>query len=291
VSGKHVTVHASGGAIVSPSGATTSPSGVAVFHVTDTRAETVTLTANDPADHVTLASPGYVRFVAMPSATLSTLEVDQTNVASNGKAFATVTATLRDTQGQVIPNTLVELQPLSGSSNAKRKLDTATGPGGTPAGEVGGALGTPTNTFMVTDQASETVTYEAIDTVDGITLAQTVTVTFSPPAAQGHTFISISPSTIPGDKTTPATITVTLETSTGAPAAGKAVQLEHSGTGTVKIDPGSGGITDATGTATFTVTGYQPGTLTFSAKDVSDSWIQGKIDHLVETPSAQLTVG
>ena len=292
VSGKHVTVHASGGAIVSPSGATTTASGLAVFHVTDTQAETVTLTAADPADHVTLATPAYVRFVALPSATLSTLDVDETDVASNGRGFATVTATLRDAQGRAIPNTLVDLRPLSGSSIVKRKLDTTTGPAGTPAtGGFGAGSGTPTNSFMVTDQTAETVTYEAVDTADGITLAQTVTVTFSPPAAPGHAFISISSPTIPADRTTTATITVTLETSTGTPAVGKDVQLLRSGTGSVKIDDGDGGTTDGSGTVTFTVTGYIAGTVTFRAKDVSDSYTEGTATHLVETPQVILTVG
>jgi hypothetical protein len=106
------------------------------------------------------------------------------------------------------------------------------------------------------------VTYEAVDTADGITLAETVTVTFSAPADPRHAFISVSPTTIPADKTTTATVTVTLETNSGAPAVG-----------------------------TFTITGYVAGTATFRAKDVTDSWTEAKTANLVETPSVQLTVG
>ena len=294
VSGRHVVVRATGGAIVSPGVEPTNAAGIAVFHVTDLNAETVTLTASDPADHVTLASPAYVDFVGIPSATLSTLVVDSTSVAADGKGFATVTARLLDAQGRAIPNTLVDLRPLSGSSTVTRKLDTGTttGPGSTGFNQVtGNSSGTPTNAFTVTDQTAETVTYEAIDTVDGITLAQTVTVTFSAPADPRHAFIAVSATTIPADKTTTATVTVTLETSSGAPAVGKAVQLLRTGTGTVKIDGGSGGVTDSTGSVTFTITGYVAGTVTFRAKDVTDSWTQGKIVNLVETPPVQLTVG
>lgn len=115
--------------------------------------------------------------------------------------------------------------------------------------------------------------------------------TFSAPADPRHAYISVSPTTIPVDKTTTATVTVTLETSSGAPAVGKAVQLIHTGNATVKIDGGSGGITDSTGSVTFTITGYVAGTATFRAKDVTDSWTEGKTTTLVETPSVQLTVG
>ncbi len=293
VSGKRVVLHTTGSATISPLSATTSSSGVATFHVTDDVAESVTLTAVDSFDRITLASPAYVTFVALPSATLSTLVSDHTNVASNGKAVATVTATLLDARGNAVPKTLVELVPLSGHSTVKRVVENATT---TAADQFGGGTttittGTDTNSFTVTDTTAETVTYEAIDHTDGITLAQTVTVTFSPPADPAHSFISVSSPTIPADRTTPATVTVTFETSSGAPAVGKEVELVLSGTGSLKVDGGVDGITDANGTVTYTVTGFLAGTKTLVAVDHSDARLQGHVTVAVETPPAQLTIG
>ena len=293
VSGKRVVLHATGSATITPLAATTNSSGVATFHVTDEVPETVTLTAVDSFDRITLANPSYVRFVAFPSATLSTLVADHTNVASNGKAVVTVTATLLDARGRSVPGTLVDLIPLSGHSNVKRVTENQNSVAGNTLGGGAAAIttGTATNAFAITDTTAETVTYEAIDEADGITLAQTVTVTFSPPADPAHSFISISSPTIPADRTTPATVTVTFETSSGAPAVGKEVELVLSGSGSLKVDGGADGITDTNGTVTYTVTGFIAGTKTLVAVDHSDAWLHGHVTVAVETPPAQLTIG
>lgn len=76
-----------------------------------------------------------------------------------------VTAKLFDAQDRAIPNTLVDLRPVSGSSTVKRKIDTGTttAPGSTGFNQAPGSSGTPTNTFTVTDLTAETATYEAVD--------------------------------------------------------------------------------------------------------------------------------
>jgi hypothetical protein len=50
-----------------------------------------------------------------------------------------VTAKLFDAQGRAIPNTLVDLRPVSGSSTVKRKIDTGTttAPGSTGFNQAG----------------------------------------------------------------------------------------------------------------------------------------------------------
>ena len=143
----------------------------------------------------------------------------------------------------------------------------------------------------MTDTTAETVTYKAVDPTDGVTLAQTVTVTFSPPADPQHSFISVSSPTIPADKTTTATVTMTFETSSGAPAAGKEVELILAGTGSLKVDGGVDGITDANGEVTYTVIGYLAGTKTLHAVDHSDAWLQGHVTVSVQTRAVQLTIG
>jgi hypothetical protein len=108
--------------------------------------------------------------------------------------------------------------------------------------------------FTVTSTTAETVTYTATDVVDGVTITQTAQVTFNAlPTDAGTSTVTATPTTVPPDGTTPATITVTLLNSVGVPVVGRTVSLTQGAGGSSTISPASGP-SDASGQVTFTVT-------------------------------------
>jgi hypothetical protein len=123
-------------------------------------------------------------------------------------------------------------------------------------------------TFTVTDSIAEYVTYTARDTTDSLTIG-TATVTFgTPPAVAASSTIFATPSTVPDDGTTPATITVFLRDSNRKGVPGRTVILSAS-PGHAVLDP-TFAVTDVNGEATFQVTDTAPEQVTFTATDATD---------------------
>lgn len=98
----------------------------------------------------------------------STVSADPTTVAADGVSTSLITVTLKDGAGNPVAGKTVALAALSGSSSI-------SGPSG-PSNASGVV------TFTVWDSVVESVTYQATNTTDGITLTQTATVTFVAPA-------------------------------------------------------------------------------------------------------------
>jgi hypothetical protein len=121
--------------------------------------------------------------------------------------------------------------------------------------------------FTVTDAASETVSFTAADTTDGVTLATHPTLTFVAPSALGASIVA-SPQTVLSNGSATATITVYLQDRLGRPAAGKTVSLSRGGSQAVLSSPTA--VTDSTGTASFTATDAAQESVAFTATDVSD---------------------
>ena len=262
ISGKHVVLHAGGSATVSPAGRTTDAHGQAVFHVTDATGETVGVAATDSSDRVALSATPAIVFKAVPSATASFLDVDLANVSTNGDVPAHVTVHLRDAHGAIVANAHPEL--VASSTHAQIDQISST-------------------EFGVVDRQAETVTFTAVDRADGITVAQTVTVTFSAPAAKTHSFIDVSPASVPADGESTATVTATFETAAGVPAAGKVVRLVIGG-----VASSLTATTDANGEVTFTRKSLHAGTEQLAVLDVSDTK-PGHTTPPVETPTVTLT--
>jgi hypothetical protein len=86
-------------------------------------------------------------------------------------------------------------------------------------------------------------------------------------------------------------VTTLVAGHTNVASNGKAVEFVLIGTGSLKVDGGVDGITDANGEVTYTVIGYLAGTKSLHAVDHSDSWSLGKSTFAAQTPSVQLTVG
>ena len=95
--------------ITGPSPATTDGNGQTTFTVTDTAAQSVTVTAADPADSVTVTQTASITFQApTTSAANSTVSANPTNPPADGTTKTTITVTVRD-QG-AIP------QPIAGDT-------------------------------------------------------------------------------------------------------------------------------------------------------------------------------
>jgi hypothetical protein len=182
-------------------------------------------------------------------------------VPADGKTQGTVRVDLRDANGFPLSGKQVSLT--ASSANA-----TVSGPGGTTDSDSGSAV------FTVTDTTSETVTFTARDSSDGLNLPTQPTLTFIPPVATGGQ-IQSNLSSVRNDGTSQATITVYLQNAQGRPAAGKTVSLGQGGGNAVitpagSSTPGNTATTDSSGYATFHATDTHAESIDFTASDVTD---------------------
>ena len=240
---------------------TTNNSGVATFYAYDTTAETVQYTAEDTTDSVTLSQTVSVTFVATaPQASNSTVSANPPVVANDGTTASTITVTLQDHNSNPVPGKAISLAAVAGSSKI-----TPIDPTTNPQGEA---------TFSVTDTANEIVAYTATDTTDSLFLAgQEATVTFGtpPPVAPvvADSTVVGSPTKVPADGSSAATITVVLSDADGDALSGKTVALNPEG-GTSSVVTVTG-VTNSDGEATFTVTDKAAESVTYDATDVTDN--------------------
>ena len=239
----------------------TGSTGEATFEVLDPVAETVTLTATDTTDNITLSTQVSITFLAGPAdANQSTVSVSPDAVAADGHTPATVTVTLCDHFGNGISGKSIKLVPDTGSSVISPPTATTNAAG--------------TATFTVTDGTNELVTYSAVDVDDGnLLVSKSAPVTFGAPpptpADPNASAIAANYSAVPADGTTAATITVWLYDSGGSPLAGRTVTLSGSGGQSVvrSISP----VTNASGIATFAVSDAHVESQTYRATDTSDN--------------------
>ncbi|MCQ4088910.1 Ig-like domain-containing protein [Saccharibacillus sp. JS10] len=256
ISGKNVTLsQGSASSNITPANAVTNSNGQVIFTVKSTKAETVTYTATDATDSLTLTQSGAVTFIAgAVSTNNSSVASSRLTVNANNSDSATITVTLKDTNNNLISGKSVTL---SGD-----KTSTITSIQGTTD-----ANGTAT--FSVKSTKAEKVTYTA--TASGVTIAETVQVTFQPGAVNATTSkVEVSKSNVSSDNVDSSTITVTLTDVNSNPISGKNVTLSQ-GSGSSTITPSSGVTTDANGQALFVVTSYKKETVTYTAKDATDN--------------------
>ena len=170
VAGKTVSLATTGGAQITPATATTGPDGAVAFSMTDTTAETVTLTAT--GDGVALTTHPTLTF-GKPVAAGATIVASPTSVVNNGTATTTVSVYLQDALGRPAAGKTVSL---TGGGSA---IISPTG-GQTTTGNDGVA------TFSVRDFAEESVAFTAIDVTDGNRpVPGTATVNFEPSGSAG----------------------------------------------------------------------------------------------------------
>ncbi len=260
ISGKNVTLaQGSGQSTITPNSAViTDINGQAVFTVTSQKMETVTYTATDSSDSLTITQTQQITFTAgAVNAGQSSVTVSKANVIANNSDSATVTVTLKDINGNVISGKTVSLTQGSGSSVITATQATTDASG--------------IATFTVNSTKAESVTYTAAVTADAVTVAQTASVTFQPGAVSASaSTVVVSKASVGADRVDSATVTVTLQDMNGNAISGKNVTLAQ-GSGQSNITPNSAVTTDINGQAVFTVTSQKMETVTYTATDSSDS--------------------
>ena len=268
VSGKTVTLSASSTNAQIAAGATpdvTDSSGKATFTVSDATAETVTFTAKDVTDGVTIAETAPVQFVT-PAVSASTSTVTTTTPLepADGETPASIVVTVRDQFGHAVAGVAVTV---SGNPSASTRVAPQQESTSVPAGTTG-ADGTAL--FFVNDTTAETVTYSAMDTTDSVAITQTASVTFDATAPQAsNSAISASPTTVPADGSTSSKVTVTLQDHNNNPVPGRKIALAAAGGSSVIT--AISGTTNAQGQATFSVTDTTTEVVTYTATDTTDS--------------------
>jgi len=196
VSGKTVALaQGTGSSTISPASGASNASGVVTFTVKDTKAETVTYTATDSTDAMTISQTAAVTFTAGPvAAGNSTVSANPTSITADGTTTATITVTLKDANNNPVSGKTVTLAQGTGSST----ISAASGPS-SASGVV---------TFTVKNSKAEAVTYTATDTTDSVAIAQTAQVTFTPGPLGKFVFAAISSPQTAG---TPFNLTITAE--------------------------------------------------------------------------------
>ncbi|NNM60696.1 MAG: hypothetical protein HKM03_00845, partial [Steroidobacteraceae bacterium] len=153
VSGQSVTLSANSGShalITTVRGTTDLDSGAALFEVTDTVPETVTLTASTSAG--ALPGTATVSFVSPPAAS-GGISASPTTVTADGVSTTGITVTLKDANGNPSPYKVVGLAQGNGGSQISAATATTDSTG--------------TVNFTATDDLAQTVTYTATDITDG----------------------------------------------------------------------------------------------------------------------------
>lgn len=244
-----------------PSTATTGSNGTATFTVSETKAETVTYDATaSAAGGGTASANATVSYVAGPvSAGESTVTANPTQTAAGGSG-STITVTVLDQYANPINGATVALTAGSGSSTITPSTATTGGNGEA--------------TFTVTDKTAESVTYTATASVGSTTttIAQSATVDFVPGSvASTSTVVAAAPSVLTSAAGGPGstTVTVTLLDANDNPVPNKTVVLIPSSSSSTAST--SDFKSNAEGQVIFTVVDSAPETVTYTAKDVTDT--------------------
>ena len=183
-----------------------------------------------------------------PSATTSTLAASPGSVTADGVSTTTLTVTVEDAQGNLVPNAAVTL---SGSGTANS------------FGTISGT--TNANGVFTTTLASTLAQTETITATEG-SVHESTSVTFNPgtPSATTST-LAASPGSVTADGVSTTTLTVTVEDAQGNLVPNAAVTLSGSGTansfGTVS------GTTNANGVFTTTLASTLAQTETITATE------------------------
>ena len=245
--------------ITGPSPAATDVNGQTTFTVSDTAAQSVTLTAADPADNVTLTQTAGLTFLApTSSAANSSVSATPLNPPADGATKTTITVTVRD-QG-AIPQPIVGDTVTLAQGSGHASITSAATPNTTNAQGVA--------TFTATDTTTETVTFTATDTTHSTVLSNTAQVTFGNLAVSPAQSTVTVPTPAPVGST-PTTAVVTLLTSTNSPVVGKAVSLQAS-SGTAVIGAPSAATTGSNGQVSFPITDSVAEPVTLTATDTTD---------------------
>jgi adhesin/invasin len=217
------------------------------------KAESKTLSVTSPISF----SGGAVSFTNGPtSPSESTLTVAPASQFANNSGTSTITATLKDQFGNLVPNKTVKLNSDRGS------VDTIS-----PATAISSASGTVT--FTVKSSTNGTAVFSAKDQTGNVDISATASVNFT--IHPTNSPASAAPSSVIADNVTTTQITVTVRDGMNTGIPGKTVTLSSSRGASVDTISPSTVITAADGTATFTVKSRTAGSAIFTARSVTEA--------------------
>jgi 5-hydroxyisourate hydrolase-like protein (transthyretin family) len=266
VSGKTVTLaQGSGTSTISAASGPSSATGVVTFTVKASTAQSVTYTATDSTDGVTISQTAAVTFTTDKlvfttepgGGTGGTAWSTQPKVTVETSSGSTVTTGTNSTAS--ITLAITSGTPTSGGPGTL----TCTADPKSASGGVDTFAGCEINTagtgytLMATSSGLATATSSAFNITTGGVSASVSTVI-------------ASPTSVPADGATTSTITVTLTDAGGNPVSGKTVTLAGS-SGTHSTITTVSGTTNASGQATFTVKDSTAESVTYTATDTTDS--------------------
>ncbi len=294
VAGKNVVLTATGSAVVSPSGPElTVTNGGAVFNVTDTSVETVTVTATDQDDSLTIGHQSIQFVAATTSPTLSTVSFVSSDPPSlsnpaDGTSPFNVIVTIKSTAGTPVAGDVVSVAPATTDHKVAVTPDTPAGssvPGSTDS--------TGAAEFQVLDTVAESVMFTVIDTTTSVTLTPTppLMLTFTAGPADGfQSELAASPPSVAADGSTASTVDVKMLDHFGNAVAGRTVTLDQ-GSGHSKISPATA-VTGTNGVAAFSVTDSTNEIVTYTGVDVTDGnlAVSQTIDVTFGTPPPVIPV-
>jgi Bacterial Ig-like domain (group 1) len=277
IQGASVKLEVTGSAAVVPDPSGSTPAGTtnvggnlpgeADFQVDDEVAETVTITAIDTSASPTVTVTHTANIVYGPGppnldVPSSMVVASPTNLPSDGTTTTAITVTVTDLFGNPVSEQAITLSALpSGNAAVITGGDTTTNTTGVA-------------TFTATDATAEVVTFQATDTTDSDTpLLSEAVVTFGnppvPPPVAEFCSVVATPTSVPADGTTSATISVLLYNGAGDAVPAKAVTLTASGGNSTVT--AVNGTTTSTGNALFIVTDTTAESVTYTAEDTTDS--------------------
>ena len=203
--------------------------------------------------------------VGSVDAAVSAVEASPDTVFADGVLTSTVTVTLKDSDGNVVPGKDVTLANTAGPQLAT--IDPMTAVTTNAAGQA---------KFAVSSNSPGTEEFTATDVTDSnLVITQTASIEFIEVGVltdAGQSILEASPPSVLANGSATTTVTVTLLDANGFPVSGKDVTLANSaGPGTPVISPGNAVTSDSNGEAVFTVSSSTVGTGQFTATDVTDS--------------------
>ncbi len=252
---------AAGVSISAPSGVS-SAAGVVTFTVSSTISKTVTFQATDDTDGVAITQTADVDFTPnVTHAGNSTVGSDDGSAVADGVETELITVTLLNAAGNPVFGHDVSLAVSAGGAAGVSI--------GAPSG-VSSAAGVVT--FTVSSTISKTVTFQATDDTDGVAIAQTADVDFTPSITDaGNSTVANDDGATVADGVETELITVTLLNAAGNPVFGHDVSLAVSAGGAAGVSISApSGVSDAAGVVTFTVSSTISKTVTFQATDDTD---------------------
>lgn len=256
----------------------TNSSGSIVFNVSDSHAELVSYIAFDTTSGATVSGIN-VNFVAgAPSASVSTVVASPASVQSGSDSTVTVTAL--DSEGNALSGATVTLSNNVGSA----VLEQGLGTGATATTAVTNSAGVAS--FSVTDpnpahavftaSVSATVipTGSGAGVVQTVTLNETAPVSFTGSPTSTNSTIQATPTSVPANGTSTATIIVTLQDALGDPVSNQDVTL-RAGSGssliTGSLGNASSGPSGSNGQVSFQVSDASVQDVVYSALDTTDN--------------------